>query len=42
MKQQELLLVAPPVWAKELIAEVGAIAMSLDQQVAVNLEGLVE
>ena len=40
--KQELILVGPPLWAKDLLAEVGAIAMSLDQQVAVNLEGLVD
>ena len=42
MKQQELVLVGVPSWAKNLLAEVGAIAMSLDQNIAVDLKGLVE
>jgi len=42
MKEQELVLVGPPLWMQELLAEVGAIAMSLDQHMAVNLEGLLD
>lgn len=38
--KQELVFGGLPLWAKDLLAEVGAIAMSLDQGVAVNLEGL--
>ena len=40
--KQELILVGVPLWAKDLLAEVGAIAMSLDQGIAVDLKGLVE
>jgi len=42
MKQQQIILVGPPLWLQEYLAEVGAIQMGLEHQMAVNLEGLVD
>jgi hypothetical protein len=42
MKQQELVLVGVPLWAKNLLAEVGAIQMSLDQGIAIDLKGVMD
>ncbi len=40
--KQELILVGLPFWAKNLLAEVGAIQMALDQGVAVDLKGVMD